>query len=52
MTEKKATPTAQNLADALISVLDVEPVEENFFRGIATPVAADEALVDRLSPKR
>ena len=32
-----AQPTPQQLADALVSVLDVEPVEENFFRGIATP---------------
>jgi len=31
------TQTPQQLADALVSVLDVEPVEENFFRGIATP---------------
>ena len=30
-------PTPQQLADALISVLDVEPVEQDFFRGIATP---------------
>ncbi|MCF3592813.1 acyl-CoA thioesterase II [Rhodobacteraceae bacterium LMO-12] len=30
-------PTPQQLADALVSVLDVEPVEENFFRGIAAP---------------
>jgi acyl-CoA thioesterase-2 len=29
--------TAQQLTDALVSVLDVEPVEENFFRGIAMP---------------
>ena len=30
-------PTPQQLADALVAVLDVEPVEQNFFRGIATP---------------
>lgn len=30
-------PTPQQLADALVSVLNVEPVEENFFRGIAAP---------------
>ena len=30
-------PTPQQLADALVGILDVEPVELNFFRGIATP---------------
>ncbi|WP_372611686.1 acyl-CoA thioesterase [Aquicoccus sp.] len=35
----KPRPTPQELADSLVSVLDVEPVEENFFRGIATPGA-------------
>ncbi len=35
MTDK--IPTPQQLADGLVAVLDVEPVEENFFRGIATP---------------
>lgn len=34
---EKQTPTPQELADALVGILDVEPVEENFFRGIATP---------------
>ncbi|MDQ2095939.1 acyl-CoA thioesterase [Rhodalgimonas zhirmunskyi] len=36
MTDQKQ-PTPQQLADALVGLLDVEPVEENFFRGIATP---------------
>lgn len=37
MTDPKPRPTAQQLADGLVSVLDVEAVEEDFFRGIATP---------------
>ncbi|WP_137702691.1 acyl-CoA thioesterase [Marimonas lutisalis] len=37
MSDSKPRPTPQELADSLVSVLDVEPIEENFFRGIATP---------------
>lgn len=33
----RPAPTPQQLADGLVSVLDVEQVEDNFFRGIATP---------------
>jgi acyl-CoA thioesterase-2 len=35
MAEKRPTP--QDLADALEHILDVEPLETDFFRGIATP---------------
>ena len=31
------TPTPQQLADALFGILDVEPIEQDYFRGIATP---------------
>ena len=37
MPSDKPQPTPQELADALVGILDVEPVEQNFFRGIATP---------------
>ncbi|MDU8929335.1 acyl-CoA thioesterase II [Alisedimentitalea sp. MJ-SS2] len=37
MSSDTAQPTPQQLADALVGILDVEPVEQNFFRGIATP---------------
>ena len=37
MSSDTPQPTPQELADALVGILDVEPVELNFFRGIATP---------------
>ena len=37
MQDDRPQPTPQQLADALVGILDVEPVEQNYFRGIATP---------------
>ena len=37
MTENANSPTDQQLADSLTSVLSVERIEEDFYRGIATP---------------
>ena len=37
MSSEAQQPTPQQLADALVGILDVEPIEQNFFRGIATP---------------
>lgn len=37
MPPDSARPTPQQLADALVGILDVDPIELNFFRGIATP---------------
>ena len=37
MTDTPPRPTDQQLADSLASVLTVERIEEDFYRGIATP---------------
>ena len=37
MTDSATTPTDQQLADSLTRVLSVERIEEDFYRGIATP---------------
>ncbi len=37
MSDKKPKPTGAEMAESLVRILQVEQVEENFFRGIATP---------------
>ncbi len=37
MSDPKSPPTDADLAAALVRVLSVEPIEQDFFRGIATP---------------